>query len=201
MIGGISKMRPCGHHHYYKYAHAVSGTHPTKSDGKSRDMYQVSREYWKDVDDDNCWNFSLENATRLTSWCFELGKFTKFKTKTPKLVSANAMFTGDNGVYGPAITEIEMDYSNLTGDGCYALFYDFNISKLPDKFTDIEGGTCPKTRNFDHLVGIACGRRIARAQEDKIFPYYKILDEATVTIFLYRTNAPLNKEYKFENAT
>jgi hypothetical protein len=88
MIGSISKIRPCGHHHYYKYAHVKTGIHATNTNAKNHDITRVEREFYNDVDENNCWNFSLENATALTNCCFELGRFTKFKTKTPKLTNA-----------------------------------------------------------------------------------------------------------------
>lgn len=191
MIGSISKVRPCGHHHYYKYAHATEGRHPEYANGKKYDMYQVSREYWNDVDENNCWNFSLENAKRLRDCCFELGTFTKFKSKTPKLTDASQMFTGDNGRKSPAITEIEMDYDNLTSVIC--LFYGMRLNDLPANFN-------PKTRNFEHLL-TQTAKSIATAHGGK-FPYYQILNEVITGIHMFVRNAMiLDDNYTFENLT
>ena len=191
MIGGIGKMRPCGHHHYYKYSHATSGTHPDRSDGKKRDMYQISREYWNDVNEDNCWNFSLENATYLCDCCFELGRFTKFKSKTPKLITAYGMFTHDNGRQGPALTEIEMDYENITS--CDALFYGSKLTDLPANFN-------PATRNFTHLLTNGAGF-IANAHGG-VFPFYPVLNEATSTKQMFvRCKIYLDDNYTFEQVT
>lgn len=191
MIGGIGKMRPCGHHHYYKYAHATSGSHPNNSDGKTRDMYQVSREYWNDVDEDNCWNFSLENATQLNYYCFELGRFTKFKSKTPKLKNAFGMFTHDNGRQGPTLTEIEMDYENITN--CEGLFYGSKLTDLPANFN-------PATRNFTHLL-TGGADSIANAHGG-VFPFYPVLNEATTTKQMFiRCKLYLDDNYTFEEVT
>jgi hypothetical protein len=192
MLGSISKIRPCGHHHYYKYAHATEGTHPTKHNGKKYDMYQVSREYWNDVDEDNCWNFSLENATALVQCCFELGRFTKFKSKTPKLTNAFEMFTGDNGQTSPAITEIEMDYDNLTNVNC--LFYGMELTDLPANFN-------PKTTILHHLLGGGCAKSIGMAHNN-IFPYYEVLNNATSVVYLMRhDDCAMDDNYTFEKAT
>lgn len=191
MIGSISKIRPCGHHHYYKYAHATEGRHPVHSNGKKYDMYQVSREYWNDVDENDCWNFSLENAIKLQSCCFELGRFTKFKSKTPKLTIAQQMFTGDNGRGSPPITEIEMDYHNLT-DVNY-LFYGMNLRDLPANFN-------PKTRNFIHLL-TSTAYKIATAHGG-IFPYYQVINEViNGTQMFIRNSIILDDNYTFENLT
>lgn len=191
MIGSISKVRPCGHHHYYKYAHATEGRHPDYSNGKKYDMYQVSREYWNDVDEDNCWNFSLENAKRLSDCCFELGTFTKFKSKTPKLTYAYQMFTGDNGRKSPAVTEIEMDYDNLTN--VYCLFYGMRLNDLPANFN-------PSTTNLNHLLGGNCAMNIGRAHNN-VFPYYEVLNNATDASYLMRhDDCAMDDNYTFEKA-
>lgn len=190
MIGSISKVRPCGHHHYYKYAHATGGRHPELNNGKKYDMYQVSREYWKDVDEDNCWNFSLENAERLCFCCFELGRFTKFKSKTPKLTYAYEMFTGDNGRTSPTITEIEMDYDNLTN--VYCLFYGMKLNDLPANFN-------PKTTDLNHLMGGNCAVHIT--QVNGKFPFHEVINNATGIRHLCRVNGEMDERYTFENAT
>ena len=191
MIGSISKIRPCGHHHYYKYAHATEGRHPDYSDGKKYDMYQVSREYWNDVDEDNCWNFSLENAKALIGCCFELGRFTKFKSKTPKLTNAGSMFTGDNGRSNPKMTEIEMDYDNLTN--VFALFYGLPLNDLPANFN-------PKTRNLDQLLN-GTSTNIAKAHGG-IFPFYEVINEMTQGNVMFCTfGEKIDERYTFENCT
>lgn len=54
MIGSISKVRPCGHNHYYKYAHVKS--YP--------DLYYTLPNYYEDVDDSGTWGpYSLANIT------------------------------------------------------------------------------------------------------------------------------------------
>lgn len=190
MIGSISKIRPCGHHHYYKYAHAKNGVHPDNSNAKYRDLNRIDREFYNDVDENNCWNFSLENATSLRDCCFELGRFTKFKTKSPKLTDSHWMFTADNGRTSPAITEIEMDYDNLTTVSC--LFYGMKLTDLPANFN-------PKTTNLHHLFGGGCGKSIANAHGGT-FPYYQIINEATNGEYLFRSlSATISDEYTFEN--
>ena len=189
MIGSISKVRPCGHHHYYKYAHATEGRHPELGNGKKYDMYQVSREYWNDVDENDCWNFSLENAIKLWDNCFELGRFTKFKSKTPKLTVASQMFTGDNGRTSPAITEIEMDYHNIID--VYCLFYGMKLNDLPANFK-------PYTTNLDHLMGGGCAAHITKVNGK--FPFHEVINNATGIRHLCRVDGEMDERYTFEKA-
>jgi hypothetical protein len=191
MIGSISKIRPCGHHHYYKYAHAKNGVHPERAYAKDRDLNIIDREFYNDVDENNCWNFSLENAASLRDWCFELGRFTKFKSKTPKLTNANGMFTVDNGRTSPAITEIEMDYDNLTD--VFSLFYGMRLNDLPANFK-------PKTTNLDHLMGGGCAQHITSVNGGK-FPFHEVINNATVIKNLCRVNGEMDERYTFDNAT
>ena len=51
MIGGIGKMRPCGHHHYYKYAHAKD----------YKDVKEIIPNYRQDIEPDGTWEFPFEN--------------------------------------------------------------------------------------------------------------------------------------------
>jgi hypothetical protein len=189
MIGSISKIRPCGHHHYYKYAHATAGRHPNNYDGKKYDMYQVSREYWNDVDEDNCWNFSLENAKSLTYCCFELGRFIKFKSKTPKLTNALYMFTTDNGLTSPPITELEMDFDNLTNVD--ALFYGMQLKNIPKGFN-------PKTRSFFLLFSSGTASSISK--NNTIFPFNEVINEVENGTYLFiRNSFTISDDYTFEN--
>lgn len=189
MISSISKVRPCAHSHYYKYAHATEGKHPDYSNGKKYDMYQVSREYWNDVDEDNCWNFSLENAKSLNSCCFELGRFTKFKSKTPNLTYANEMFTGDNGRTSPPITELEIDFDNLTS--VHHLFYGMPLKNIPNGFN-------PKTRDFYHLFSSGTAGSISK--NNTIFPFNEVINEVEDGTFMFiRNGFTISDDYTFEN--
>lgn len=51
MIGGIGKIRPCGHHHYYKYAHAKD----------YKDVKEIIPNYRQDIEPDGTWEFPFEN--------------------------------------------------------------------------------------------------------------------------------------------
>ena len=46
MIGSISKVRPCGNHHYYKYAHAKTAQRgANKQYIAKNDLFYVSNDY------------------------------------------------------------------------------------------------------------------------------------------------------------
>lgn len=183
MIGSISKIRPCGHHHYYKYAHAKNGT---------VDLPQIDREYYNDVDENNYWNFSLYNSIYLQDNCFEKGRFVGFIAPTPNLKWANYMFTSDNGKDSPHLKEIQIDYDNI--EGCNCLFYDFRLTSLPENFN-------PKTRIFYYLLTQGTATSIANAH-DGIFPYYSVLNEVVNGSGMFvRNKIRLDDNYTFENVT
>ena len=193
MIGSISKIRPCGHHHYYKYAHVESNTSKVAGNTNNR-FYFIERDYVKDIYNDNCWGpFSLHNAKTITSCSFEDGRFTKFKARTPNLTNANNMFTNDNGITSPAVEYIDMDYDKLTG--CYALFYGFRLKDLPENFN-------PVTRNFDHLFTGQSATSIGNAHGG-VFPFYPVLNEVVKGTFMFNSNnaLQLSDEYTFDKVT
>lgn len=192
MIGSISKVRPAGHHHYYKYAHVESNTSKVAGNTNNR-FYFIERDYVKDIYNDNCWGpFSLHNAKTITSCSFEDGRFTKFKAHTPNLQNANGMFTADNGITSPAVVDFQINYDKLTS--LNSLFYGFDLTKLPDDFN-------PITRYFYFLFGGGCANSIATAHGGT-FPYYEIINQATNTQFLFRSPAAyIDDNYTFENTT
>ena len=190
MIGGIGKMRPCGHHHYYKYAHAV--TCYGENTSTSNDLAQIDREYCKDVNENNYWNFSLNNATRIEGCCFQKGRFIGFVAPTPNLKYASNMFTADNGQTSPEVKEIQIDYDKI--ERCSALFYAFKLTDLPENFN-------PKTRNFEYLFTSGPAQSIANAHNG-VFPFYPILNEATSTARMFiRNKLYMDENYTFENVT
>ena len=80
MIGSISKVRPCGHHHYYKYAHAKN----------TADMVRVcpvksNKSFYDDLDEKGAFLYPLLNITSLDSSSFSgWTKLKYFKQDFPK---------------------------------------------------------------------------------------------------------------------
>lgn len=80
MIGGIGKMRPCGHHHYYKYAHCV----------RNADFKSVAYCYNKDhlIENSYEWSYPLlnyEGEPTVHNWLFdEEASITKWIATLPK---------------------------------------------------------------------------------------------------------------------
>lgn len=56
MLGSISKVRPCGHSHVYKYAHAK----------KYADMVQVAAKFKEESDGHGNWQYFLTNVQELS---------------------------------------------------------------------------------------------------------------------------------------
>lgn len=94
MIGSISKVRPCGHHHYYKYAHAKN----------TADMVRVcpvksNKSFYDDLDEKGAFLYPLLNITSLDSYAFSnWTKLKYFKQDFPKFKAyCSHLFSGVNG--------------------------------------------------------------------------------------------------------
>jgi hypothetical protein len=90
MIGGISKVRPCGHHHYYKYAHCK-----TQND-LGRVAATKTKAYSNDeLTDEGRFYFPLDNLTDIGASTFSGNKKLKiFDDKLKNIKWAEHMFTG-----------------------------------------------------------------------------------------------------------
>jgi hypothetical protein len=74
MIGSISKIRPCGHHHHYKYAHAKTAT---------TDMKQICTDYKNDLEEDGEFTFNLNNMQNFNNAFTSASKIKKFRVQLP----------------------------------------------------------------------------------------------------------------------
>ena len=159
MIGGISKVRPCGHHHYYKYAHATN----------TNDFKKVNANYKYDTDKDGYWYFCCENWVHGYNTFYNCSHIKKFnwdnvknlqymfytfavyqKTNPtflpkylcfPKVIYANHIFshnTGDIGQHDGMTLEfpIATTTASLTFQNYYIYSYNFKA---------------PKTTSIDHI--------------------------------------------------
>lgn len=109
MIGSISKIRPCGHHHYYKYAHAkdnkdMNSIVPTKS----------TKGFFDDVDEDGVFHYPLINLTRLYDYAFSGWHKLKWFKDSLSTVTNNFthLFSGVNG--GVEKLNLELKGSSYT---------------------------------------------------------------------------------------
>lgn len=80
MIGSISKVRPCGHHHHYKYAHCKV----------VNDLSHVSKEYKNDGDGNYNFDFNLDSITNLSSG-FQSGNIRSLNLKLPKATNIQSL--------------------------------------------------------------------------------------------------------------
>jgi hypothetical protein len=104
MIGSISKIRPCGHHHHYKYAHAKNVD----------DVNRIDASYKNDTKDDYDYefNYNLENITNANSM-FMSGKYIrKINIIMPKVTNADSIFRGTH-----LLTSVKIEAPRLTSVG------------------------------------------------------------------------------------
>lgn len=155
MLGGIGKMRPCGHHHYYKYAHAINHD----------DLLNVSREINKD-DVNGDWNYSLDNIKTINkARIFASDKLKTFTAYTPNLEVINTPFEDWN--YTTKLDTININWDKVTS--CTSAFNSIDLLQIPDNFT-------PITRNFNKLFCVGFYRIMKN--NNYIFPFNEVINEA-----------------------
>lgn len=107
---GIGKIRPCGHSHLYKYAHAIN----------INDMKSVCGNYSSDIINDGEWTYKLDNIVNANS-IFSTNSYIKSANLyLPNCTSLSSMF------YWSKIQNLTLDIpkaSNLytTVYHCYSL--------------------------------------------------------------------------------
>lgn len=98
MIYGLSKMRPVGHHHIYKYAHATNSSDLKRiapSETKAYINYEIT--------EDGRHYFPLTNLRRPDNYCFASAKLKYFEDKLPLVETSNHLFSGS------ALEKIEIE--------------------------------------------------------------------------------------------
>ena len=127
MLGSISKIRPCAHSHYYKYAHAVD----------TNSLKHINPRY-SDDHYDGTWEFSINNfvkpSSSLSSWqvvaegaTFQSNKnIVTLKISAPNIVYCNGFCYGMSNLENVIFDEIDNNkVYQLTGmfQGCQKLKY------------------------------------------------------------------------------
>lgn len=181
MIGSISKVRPLGHSHYFKYYNCVN----------NNDIISIDADYKNDIKGEGNWEYALESLTTLNTNAFNNSKITKFKAETPKLAVANQMF-GTNGT--TRLTELKMDFNNLTG--CQYLFAYSKLSEYPKNFN-------PKTTTFTHLFSNGALESMAAGEGNATVPFYEAINNGTTLNYTFYSNKGViyDDNYSFPNAT
>lgn len=140
MLGSISKVRPCGHHHYYKYAHVKN----------YQDAYRVepSKGYNYHSDEyDGVLDFSFHNVT--TSWGTENKGFfdnryiKKYVISAPSITNCIYMFhpgeyISANIIWQMGFPEQEIILKDFNWDkisNVSGFFYASNLKEIPKSFT------------------------------------------------------------------
>lgn len=101
MIGSISKVRPCGHHHHYKYAHAKNVD----------DVKRIDASYKSDTKDDYDYEFDycLENITNANSMFMSGTYIRKINIIMPKVTNAESIFRNSS-----SLTSVKLEAPRLT---------------------------------------------------------------------------------------
>lgn len=73
MIGSISKIRPCGHHHHYKYSSCVNVD----------DFSRIDRDYKSDIDENGLWYFNTDNVINCADLLRDSSNIIEVKLNLP----------------------------------------------------------------------------------------------------------------------
>ena len=130
MIGSISKVRPCGHHHYYKYAHAKTA---------KTDMTQICADYQNDLEEDGEFTFNLNNMQNFDSAFEHAPNIKKFKVQLP-----NQSAYLRNSFLLSGLEELYLDTPKLTRHD--SLCYQSKLTKLESPYM----GRFTNMTNFAH---------------------------------------------------
>lgn len=195
MLGGIGKMRPCGHHHYYKYAHA-----------KNRDdLLAVHGNITNYTDDlyDDCWGpFSLENLTSMHAGFSEASVFGNSKMRkwhgyVPNVTNVACAFYQYGDVNRPQSSiPVTSTSSNLEE----SILEGLDGNKVTTGWYSLRGTKCPKIPDWiktlnpngsNNYMGVfmACSNFLKNEETDewgiKIFPYFENLDNYSSNLYAF----------------
>lgn len=182
MIGSISKIRPCAHHHY-KYSHA-------KNDN---DLKNVNENYSKDLTKDGEWTWNIDNLNSNTAFRNNTN-LKSFVAEIPSTTNAYFFFQNCSN-----LTNVQMETSHLTD--ARGLFYGCKISDLPENF-------CPNITNFGESFRYNYPQKSVVDENKTIIltPYSDSINNATSAGrgFHFRGDSVKNgykidERYKFEN--
>jgi hypothetical protein len=158
MIGSISKVRPCGHSHYYKYS-----TYKTGSDLKS-----ACPNVAHDLDGDNNWKHSLHSMESLDyNMIFYNAKLNDFSAETPNLKKVSKALFGGGSSY--CCNNCIMNWDNAT-EVTYAFGYS-KLKKMPPNFN-------PKSPNMSALFYKDGHLRMSK-ENNYTLPYNEAINNAT----------------------
>lgn len=118
MIGSISKIRPCGHHHHYKYSSCVNVD----------DFSHIDRDYKSDIDENGLWYFNTDNAVN----CGNLLRSSPANIVEVKLNLPNAT-TIAFSLYGTKVKKVFIDAPKVT-DLNGVIYHCYNLEEF--KMTD-----------------------------------------------------------------
>lgn len=177
MVGSISKVRPCAHSHYYKYAHAK--THD--------DLIRTEANINHDYDAEGTFEFSLNNLTTLNkAGIFYNPKLKKIKAETPNLIQINSIIGTQS-----SLEEIEINWDTVTN--CTYAFNGSALKKMPTNFT-------PNTTN---LNGLFYKSPTIITSNNYTLPYSEAIDNATSLGQTFEGtwgwSANIDEQYTFEN--
>lgn len=207
MLGSISKVRPCGHHHYYKYAHC-----PLR-----QDLLAVCKnDSFRHDLTEGCWGpFGLNQFTNdVKSWnsygVFYNPKMKKWIASVPNLKNLFFLFwaeVSDNGKDArPNNAHCDFEFQNMTWNdfknlfpttGNNMTFRGHRLLQLPEGF---EPPPSAKT------TGLYIDLTTIIHNNNGVIPYAKWIDDAIclrdafrIDTYITNPNVILDERYTFKN--
>lgn len=206
MLGSISKVRPCGHHHYYKYAHAKN----------TKELRAIHAKY-PDDHMDGIWEFSINNFERpsgtVSNWqggdeggTFQSNKnIVTLKISAPNIVYCNGLCYGMSNLENCIFDDVDNEkVYQLTCMfmGCKKLKYiSESFNPNPEKMS----------KSGSWWIFRDCGEQLI-LNNNLTFPYYewfdKIYGDTSDSVITFSTGYANNKfsyilddRYSFKNCS
>lgn len=140
MIGSISKIRPCGHHHHYKYSSCVNVD----------DFSRIDRDYKNDIDENGLWYFNTDNAINCAALLRGSSNIVEVKLNLPNATEISALLRNSK------VKKVFVDAPKVTSLST-VIYHCTNLEefKMPDssKVTSLRffAETTPKWLNISGL--------------------------------------------------
>ena len=154
----ISKMRPSGHNHAYKYAHAQ----------KTADFSAINSRYKEDLDENKCWNHPVPQLKDGTQLFYGNQTIRGWNADCPELKDANYMFRQSSlNSWKGALPKLESAYCTYMWSGITSwdtelpslkkgiqMFQFQNLSKFETSLPNLEEAANFNAANYNGNVNL-----------------------------------------------
>jgi hypothetical protein len=171
MLNSISKLRPAGNNHYYKYSHCKN----------EEDLKKINPRFSDDYDADGTWDYSLQDfeatgrKSDTSSWVDDGVGIFQNNTKIKKICIDAPNSISFRSFFSRCPNLEEVYFKNVDNDKIKYIAFMFAWSP---KLKTISGNFNPNPNNLKDSWAIFRGCAGLIANNNHVFPYFEWLDKA-----------------------